>query len=227
MENFGWVETFFDHGKRLLECRRVQSRSRGTRTIPYSHWGSVYVRVREHPHEESTPSEVLWTAAGIVGRVREWRIFRRRPKADQRDQWNQGRVDQVEYPRVRVNNESWALNQFNSQGKDDYSVQRSNSEKETTIFWRNSSISNDELRTTKVNLGTEEQRNIEISNVVDEKSKRINNKRTFLQQGITIPWQQNLSRIRISFLYLQFGFHCHPWAFLLSSRWSVALRRFW
>ena len=31
---------FFDRGKRLRSTRRVQSRSRGTRTIPYVYWGS-------------------------------------------------------------------------------------------------------------------------------------------------------------------------------------------
>ena len=37
-------------------------RSRGTHTILYTYWGSVCVRVREHQHEERTPSGVVfWT----------------------------------------------------------------------------------------------------------------------------------------------------------------------
>ena len=36
MEILGWVETFFDLGKRLWSPRRVQSRFRGTRTMPYT-----------------------------------------------------------------------------------------------------------------------------------------------------------------------------------------------
>ena len=55
-------------------------------------------------------------------------------EADQGAQLNQGRDDQAKYRTVRVNNENWALNQFNSQGKDDYSVQRFNSEKEIAIL---------------------------------------------------------------------------------------------
>ena len=77
-----------------------------------------------------------------------------------------------------MNNENRALNQFNSQGKDGYSVQRFNSEKEITMLWRKSSILDDESRTTTVNLGTEEQRKREIANVVDEKSKIIDKNTT-------------------------------------------------
>ena len=35
--HFGCLETFFDQGRRLLEGSRVQSRFRGTRTMPYTH----------------------------------------------------------------------------------------------------------------------------------------------------------------------------------------------
>ena len=56
-------------------------------------------------------------------RVREWWNFRRRPKADQRAQWNQERDEQTYYPSVTANNENSALNQFNWQGKNNYSVQ--------------------------------------------------------------------------------------------------------
>ena len=64
IENSGWVETFFDLGKRLLATRRVQSRSRGTRTIPYTHCGCVCVRIREHQHRERMSSGVVfWTGS--------------------------------------------------------------------------------------------------------------------------------------------------------------------
>ena len=46
IENCGWVETFFDQGKRLLHSRWVQSRFRGTRTMPYAYWGSECPRER-------------------------------------------------------------------------------------------------------------------------------------------------------------------------------------
>ena len=62
IENFGWVETSFDLGKRLLTTRRVLSRPRGTRTILYTHWGCQCVRIGEHQHRERMPSGVVfWT----------------------------------------------------------------------------------------------------------------------------------------------------------------------
>ena len=51
---------FFDHDKRLLATRWMQSRSRGTRTIPYTHCGGVCVRIREHQHRERMPSGVVF-----------------------------------------------------------------------------------------------------------------------------------------------------------------------
>ena len=57
------------------------SRFRGTRTMPLR-IEVVSVRVREHPHEERTPSEVVsWTAAGIVRRNERMKEFEggRRP----------------------------------------------------------------------------------------------------------------------------------------------------
>ena len=69
--------------------------------------------------------------------VTEWRSFRRRPKADQRARWNQGRDD-----------EYWALNLLNWQRKIDHATQLFTSEREIAILWMNSSILNDESRTT-------------------------------------------------------------------------------
>ena len=90
----------------------------------------------------SRHSEAEWENEGIRGR----------PKADQRAQWNQGRDEQANFPRVRVNNDNWEVNQLNSQGKDDYSVQRFNSEQEIAIWWRYSSILNHESTTSRVNV---------------------------------------------------------------------------
>ena len=39
IQNFAWVETILDHGKRLRSPRWLQSRLRGTRTLPYAYWG--------------------------------------------------------------------------------------------------------------------------------------------------------------------------------------------
>ena len=56
-----------------------------------------------------TPSGVVSsTAAGrdALGIVRQNERIRGRLKADQRAQWNQGRENQSEYPRMRRNNEN-------------------------------------------------------------------------------------------------------------------------
>ena len=97
----------------------------------------VSVRVREHPHKERTPSGVVfWTksdrAAVVI--VRQDEGIRGRPKADQRAQWNQWRDEQTHYPRVGVNNETWALNQFNRQRKHGFAVQLFKSEKVIAIL---------------------------------------------------------------------------------------------
>ena len=59
---------------------------------------------------------------------------------NKRVQWNQEKDDRAEYQRVRVSNENWALNQFNSKGKDEYAVQLFKCEKEIANLWRYSSI---------------------------------------------------------------------------------------
>ena len=41
IQNFAWVGTIFDHSKRLRSPRRVQTRSRGTRTLSYAYWAGV------------------------------------------------------------------------------------------------------------------------------------------------------------------------------------------
>ena len=51
----------------------------------------------------------------------------------------------------------------------------------------------------KVNRHTEEQRQREISNVVDEKSKTIIKKRTVVQQGMNMSRQPTLPHSRIKF----------------------------
>ena len=54
---------------------------------------------------------------------------RRRPKADQRAWWNHGRDELTIYLRITANKENWALNQYYSQGKIDFSVLLFKSEK--------------------------------------------------------------------------------------------------
>ena len=82
--------------------------------------------------------------------MREWRNLRRTPKADHRVQWSELRDEQTNYSGVRVNNENWLLNQFNSQGKVDFAVQLFKSVQEIAILWRNSSILNNKSKTTRV-----------------------------------------------------------------------------
>ena len=109
IENLGWVDTFWDLGKRLSWFSTgIQSRFRGTRTIPcapvgcgtghafrgtlsmpYTHWGSEWQSERAPASRENATrccvldsirqSETEWENAGI----------RERPKADQRVQCNQ------------------------------------------------------------------------------------------------------------------------------------------
>ena len=64
-------------------------------------------------------------------------------------------------------------------------------------MWRNSLVLDDESRTIIVKLQTEEQRNGEVSNVVDEKSKKIDKNKTTAQHEIKTLWHHTLSRIRI------------------------------
>ena len=71
--------------------------------------------------------------------------------------------------------------------------------KEIAILWRNSSIWNDESRTTKFSLLTGEQRNREISNVVDEKSRKTDKNKTVVQQKFNISWRHTFFLIRINF----------------------------
>ena len=64
IQNFAWVETIFDHGKRLRSPRRLQSRFRGTRTIQYAYWGVECQSERAPALGERRPSGVVsWTAA--------------------------------------------------------------------------------------------------------------------------------------------------------------------
>ena len=49
------VDTFLDLGKRLLQCSRVQSRFRGTRTLPYA---LVSCGTSWHPHPTICPCEL-------------------------------------------------------------------------------------------------------------------------------------------------------------------------
>ena len=83
MENFGWVETIFDNGRRLRSPRGVQSRFRGTRTMQYP-----LCEMRDcslfslHQHWERTPSGIVsWTAARILRRNKRMKEFEggRRP----------------------------------------------------------------------------------------------------------------------------------------------------
>ena len=112
---------------------------RGTRILPYAYCGSECQSERAPALGEnafwsgildnrsqrwSKHSEVGWKneRERVRDKVGESSDFRRRPKADQRVQWNQERDDRAEYPRVKVNTENEALNQINSKGKDDFSV---------------------------------------------------------------------------------------------------------
>jgi hypothetical protein len=129
---------------------------------------------------------VFWTESGrdAVVIVRRNEGIRGRPKADHRAQCNQGRYEQTNYPRVRVNNKNRALNQFSWQRENDFSVQLLKSEQEIAILQRNFSILNNESRTTKLNFHTGKQRSREIPKVVEDKSNKFNENRTVVQQRI-------------------------------------------
>ena len=144
-KKFGWVKTFLDLAKDFLFYSRGQARSRGTRTMlyipvgcgtahsfsdtrimPYTHWGSVSVKVREHQHRERTPSGVVfWTAAEAVRgneRIKEFEGGRRPTKRCSRTVAERQRCtdDQTEYPRVGVNEYNWRANPFSWHGKNDF-----------------------------------------------------------------------------------------------------------
>ena len=86
MENLGWVETFFAHGKRLRSPRRVQSRFRDTRTLPYAYWASGCQSERAPALGENA----FWCC--VLDKMHRERVndeIRGRPRADQRSQWHQ------------------------------------------------------------------------------------------------------------------------------------------
>ena len=125
--------------------------------------------------------------------MRERWSFRRRPKADQRAQWMQGRDEQTKYSAFRVNNENWVLNQFSWQAKIDFAVQYFESEQDIAILSRNYWILNVESTATRFILRTAEKRNREILKAVDEKSKKFDKNSTVVQQGINSSWNHTLS----------------------------------
>ena len=117
------VETFFDLGKRLLQSTRVQSRSRGVRTIPCTHWGSECQGQRAPALGEryGRYRGAEWENEGSWGR----------PETDQRASWNcateECTDEKTNQPRVWANAENWALNQFSWQEKNDFTVPLNNS----------------------------------------------------------------------------------------------------
>ena len=125
--------------------------------------------------------------------MREWRSFRRRPKADQRVHWIQGRGEQTNYRGVTLNRENRALNQFSWQAKIEFAVQCFESEQDIAILSRNYWILNVESTATRFILRTAEKRNREILKAVDEKSKKFDKNSTVVQQGINICWNHTLS----------------------------------
>ena len=164
MENFGCAETFCDQGKRRRSTRWVQSRSRGTRTILYTQWGNECQRERAPALGEKAfwccvSDKVEKDAAGI-GRLNDrMKAFSKeaegRPNGavEPRERWS-GKISNSESKYWEVSAQSVQLVR-----KGWFSVQRFNSENQIAILWRNSSILNEESRTTKVNLRTAEQRN--------------------------------------------------------------------
>ena len=108
------------------------------------------------------------------------------------------------------------------------------------ILQRNSPVLNAELRTTKVNFHTEEQRNREIPKVVEDKSNQFDENRTVVQQEMNLSWHHNLSGFRIYFFCVSNSyltviserFSYHPdgkfrlsWDFLWSRRKMRSTRR--
>jgi hypothetical protein len=76
-------------------------------------------------------------------------------------------------------------------------------------LWWDFLILNNESRTVKVKLHTEQQGNREISNVVDEKPKKFDKNSIILQEGSNISWHHTFLRIKNIFEGVQFLFKCH------------------
>ena len=216
--------------------KNTESRFLGTRTMPYTHWGCVCQSERAPAlGENASYSVVFWTVSDrdVVVIVRQSarmnQFFRRRPKADQRAQWNQGRYEQTNYSAIRRNIVNWAVNPVNWQGKNDFVLLLFESEKEIVRLRSNSSILNDESRTTKVNLHTGQQRDSEILKTVDEKSTKIDKNRSGVQQEMNMSYHHTLCSSRSFFCVsksclnvISERFSSHPdWEFRLS--WDIFL----
>ena len=179
IENCGWVETFLDQDKRLLTTRRVQSRSRGTRTVPYAYCGSVCVVVGEHQHRERTLSCVFldritqrYSRHGEAEWENEWeRVrdkvrglsnFRRRPKTDQRAQWNCGRETAIHrwkdklFESLRKGSPLWRISCHLSR-KEKFFYSTWPIFKEVVFLCRNTSILNEESTTNRFKMRSTEE----------------------------------------------------------------------
>ena len=130
MENFGWVETFFDHGKRLRSPRRMQSRFRGTCTMPYAYWGSECQSERAPAFRRNA----FWSC--VLDSGRETKVSRWTHKISKSlSKWSPLRGKSCHLAR-----KEWffcSTGQFFN---------------EIAIFWRNSSILSDESTTIRVNV---------------------------------------------------------------------------
>ena len=126
------LETFLDQDKRLLGGSRVQSRSRGTRTMPYANWCSECQSTRMKGERLlqlclGQNGERYGKQTEMEGDIEE---SRERPtKGCSRTVKERQRCpdQQTKYPRVAANDHHWKTNHVIWQGKNDSSVQLDNS----------------------------------------------------------------------------------------------------
>ena len=187
------------------------SRLRGTRTMPYAYWGCVWVRVRENQHRERTPSGVVsWTER--VERESEWRNSREtegRPK-DAVERWKRDSDAQMNRQNTQESSQMMRTERSIRSLREGRMIILFNSSRlqRDCILWSHSSILSDESATIRVNVWlqtkSKKQRQIQSTNILGYLH------RTFQSSGLI-------------FLCLQFVFHCHLWAFLLSSRYKIRL----